>query len=152
MNTETVSLNLLKATLELQLRVHRLVQESGQQWLENATHAGNEGIAEASAEIEGLLDAETWQELATLPVQAFWRQLQLRVGDTRALTQVIVNNQMAFIQGLQQAIQHWQKSASEAVGQDALLPLPDTLKQWGAAWSAKQEKDSSSKTGGRDGG
>lgn len=153
MNTETVSFDLLKVTLELQLRVHQLVQESGQQWLENATHAGHESIAEADADIESLLAADTWQELAKVPVQAFWQRLRLRVGDTRALTQVVVNNQMAFIQGLQQAIQHWQESASEAVAQDdARLPLPDIFKQWGVAWPAKQDKDGPSKTGGRSGG
>ena len=49
MSNETIPLNLFKANLELQLRLQRLVQETGQQWLENATRAGKDGIAEIAA-------------------------------------------------------------------------------------------------------
>ena len=35
MSNETIPLNLFKANLELQLRLQRLMQENGQQWLEN---------------------------------------------------------------------------------------------------------------------
>ena len=73
MSNETIPLNLFKANLELQLRLQRLMQENGQQWLENATRAGKDGIAESGTEIESLLKAQNWQELATLPAQAFWR-------------------------------------------------------------------------------
>ena len=58
MSNETIPLNLFKANLELQLRLQRLVQENGQQWLENATRAGKDGIAESGAEIENLLKAK----------------------------------------------------------------------------------------------
>ena len=84
MSNETIPLNLFKANLELQLRLQRLVQENGQQWLENATRAGKDGIAESGAEIESLLKAQNWQELATLPAQAFWRQFQYHVGGAQA--------------------------------------------------------------------
>ena len=67
MSNETIPLNLFKANLELQLRIQRLMQENGQQWLENATRAGKDGITESGAEIESLLKAKNWQELATLP-------------------------------------------------------------------------------------
>ena len=36
MSNETIPPNLFKANLELQLRLQRLMQENGQQWLENA--------------------------------------------------------------------------------------------------------------------
>jgi len=101
MSNETIPLNLFKANLELQLRLQRLVQENGQQWLENATRAGKDGIAESGAEIESLLKAQNWQELATLPAQAFWRQFQYHVGGAQALTQVAIKNQTTFTQGLQ---------------------------------------------------
>ena len=51
MSNETIPLNLFKANVELQLRLQRLMQENGQQWLENATRAGSESIAESCAEI-----------------------------------------------------------------------------------------------------
>ena len=47
---------------------------------------GKDGIAESGAEIESLLKAQNWQELATLPAQAFWRQFQHHVGGAQALT------------------------------------------------------------------
>lgn len=58
MSNETIPLNLFKANVELQLRLQRLMQENGQQWLENATRAGSESIAESGAEIESLLKAQ----------------------------------------------------------------------------------------------
>ena len=67
MSNETIPLNLFKANVELQLRLQRLMQENGQQWLENATRAGSESIAESGAEIESLLKAQNWQELARCP-------------------------------------------------------------------------------------
>jgi hypothetical protein len=153
MSNETIPLNLFKANLELQLRLQRLMQENGQQWLENATRAGSENIAESGTEIESLLKAQNWQELATLPAQAFWRQFQHQMGGAQALTQVAIKNQTTFTQGLQQAIQDWQKSVTQAVGQaDAILPFQDIFKQWGAVWAKAQDKDAPAKTGGRNAG
>ena len=126
MSNETIPLNLFKANVELQLRLQRLMQENGQQWLENATRAGSESIAESGAEIESLLKAQNWQELATLPAQAFWRQFQYHVGGAQALTQVAINYQSSFTLGLHQAIQDWQKSVTDGVGlSDAILPFQD---------------------------
>lgn len=153
MSNETIPLNLFKANLELQLRLQRLMQENSQQWLENATRAGKDGIAESGAEIESLLKAKNWQELATLPAQAFWRQFQYHVGGAQALTQVAIKNQTTFTQGLQKAIQDWQKSVTQAVGQgDAVLPFQDIFKQWGAVWASAQDKEAPGKTGGRNAG
>ncbi len=135
MSNETIPLNLFKANLELQLRLQRLMQENGQQWLENATRAGSENIAESGTEIESLLKAQNWQELATLPAQAFWRQFQHQMGGAQALTQVAIKNQTTFTQGLQQAIQD-----------------QDIFKQWGAVWAKAQDKDAPAKTGGRNAG
>src|SRR5690606_24985820 len=116
MSNETTPFSLFKAHLELQLRLQRLMQENGQQWLESATRAGSERITESSAEIESLLKAKNWQELATLPAQAFWRQSQHYVGGAQALTHVAIQNRTAFTQGLQQAIHDWQESVTQTVG------------------------------------
>ena len=35
-----------------------------------------EGLAETSAKIEGLLQSASWQTLATLPSESFWRLLR----------------------------------------------------------------------------
>ncbi|RTL18189.1 MAG: hypothetical protein EKK55_21465, partial [Rhodocyclaceae bacterium] len=108
---------------------------------------------ESGTEIESLLKAQNWQELATLPAQAFWRQFQHQMGGAQALTQVAIKNQTTFTQGLQQAIQDWQKSVTQAVGQaDAILPFQDIFKQWGAVWAKAQDKDAPAKTGGRNAG
>ena len=149
----TYNLSETQARAILELRLQRLMQENGQQWLENATRAGSENIAESGTEIESLLKAQNWQELATLPAQAFWRQFQYHVGGAQALTQVAIKNQTTFTQGLQIAIQDWQKSVTQAVGQgDAVLPFQDIFKQWGAVWASAQDKEAPGKTGGRNAG
>ena len=72
MSNETIPLNLFKANLELQLRIQRLMQENGQQWLENATRAGKDGITESGTEIESLLKAKNWTTTPTSRASSVW--------------------------------------------------------------------------------
>ncbi|MQU09546.1 phasin family protein [Pseudomonas helleri] len=151
MSTEnTIPLNLFKANLELQLRINRLLQENSQRWLDIASRAGTESVAESNAELENLLKANNWQALATLPGESFWRQLQQRIGDAQASAQVAISAQTAFTTGLQQAIQGWQKANIEAVGGgvDATLPFNDLFKQWGAVWASATASDGKPAKGG----
>ncbi len=135
MTVDAVPLKLHKANLELQMQINRLLQEGSHRWLDVTSKASTEGIAEAQAEIEGLRKAENWQSLATLPGESFWRLLQQRVGDTQELTQVAIKNQAAFTSGLQEAIENWQKSISEAVGSvSSAQPIQDIFKQWASLW------------------
>ncbi len=102
MSTETLSLDLYKANVELQLRITRLLQESGHQWLEAVQRASAENIAETTAEIEGLMRAGNWQALVTLPSESFWRLFQKRTGDMQLVNQIALKNQTSFASGLQQ--------------------------------------------------
>ena len=86
MTTETLPLNLLKANAELQLRLTRLLQESSHQWLDSVKEASSQGIAETSAEIEGVLRSANWQALASLPPEAFWRQFQAQTSGSWTLS------------------------------------------------------------------
>ncbi|HCE5828619.1 TPA: hypothetical protein NHK69_005145 [Pseudomonas aeruginosa] len=149
MSTETLSLDLYKANVELQLRLTRLLQESGHQWLEAVQRASAENIAETTAEIEGLLRTANWQSLATLPGESFWRLFQQRTGDAQLVNQIALKNQAVFTSGLQQALESWQKSVSSVVGgAGAAQPLQDIFKQWGAVWSdAVQPKQDKSAKG-----
>ncbi len=138
MSAQTIPLHLLKAQLELQLHLGRLLQESGQQWLEHAARSGPERIAETGSEIEGVQQTSNWQELATLPAQAFWRQTHLRMGHAQALAQTAVASQMALAQGVQQAVQDWQRQVAGALGgtqgaADTTVPWSDLLARWTAA-------------------
>lgn len=117
MSTDSnLPLALYKANLALHLRLTALLQENGQQWLELASRAFGDGIAETSDDMQSLLQAKDWQGLASLPAESFWRQVQQRFGDAQATTQVAVNSQTALISGLQDAIQTWQKDTTEALG------------------------------------
>ena len=109
-------LNLYKANLGLQVKLGRLFQESGRQWIDDGYRLVNDGIVESNAEAEALLTAEDWQKLATLPAESFWRQLQQRFGDSQAATQMAVTAQAGFVRGLQEAVQAWQKQTTEALG------------------------------------
>ena len=87
-------LNLYKANLGLQVKLGRLFQESGRQWIDYGYRLVNDGIVESNAEAEALLTAEDWQKLATLPAESFWRQLQQRFGDSQAAAQIAITAQM----------------------------------------------------------
>lgn len=128
-NTTDLPLNLYKANLELQTKVTRLAQQNLQQWLEWGNRLLGDGIADSDATVAGLLKAKNWQDVATLPADAFWRQLQQRFGDSQAAAQIAISTQTAFAQGLQEAVQAWQKEAAEALGTTSLATTQ------GSAWS-----------------
>lgn len=136
MSTETLSLDLYKANVELQLRIIRLLQETGHQWLEAVQRASTDNIAETGAEIESLLRTANWQSLGTLPGESFWRLFQQRTGDVQLVNQIAVKNQAALTGGLQQALESWQKSVGSVVGTaNVARPLQDIFGQWGANWA-----------------
>lgn len=136
MSIETLPLELYKANVELQLRITRLLQEGGHNWLEALQKGSAEGIAETTAEIESLLRSANWQSLATLPSETFWRMFQHRVNDTQTINQLAVKNQAVFTTGLQQALESWQKSVVSVVGaSESGQPVLDMFKQWGEQWT-----------------
>lgn len=149
MNTDT-PLQLIKANAELQMRLSRLLQESGQQWLEQANRGSSEVAAETGAALESLLKTSNWQELATLPAQAYWRQIQQQTSNSQALYQAAIAIQTNFTKGLQQAVQEWQSSVTSTIGTgDATAPLRDLFTQWGSAWKTATKPVETSKGSGR---
>jgi len=105
---------LWKANLDLQTRIGRLMQEGGQQWLEQGTRALGESATEFETEARKLLQAGDWQALAALPVETFWRQAEQRLGDGQAAAQVALQAQEGFVGGLAEALQEWQRDLAKA--------------------------------------
>ena len=123
-------LNLYKANLGLQVKLGRLFQESGRQWIDYGYRLVNDGIVESNAEAEALLTAEDWQKLATLPAESFWRQLQQRFGDSQAVVQIAVTAQTGFARGLQEAVQAWQQQTAGVLGEVAPAALSGGDSPW----------------------
>ena len=123
-------LNLYKANLGLQVKLGRLFQESGRQWIDYGYRLVNDGIVESNAEAEALLTAEDWQKLATLPAESFWRQLQQRFGDSQAVAQIAVTAQTDFARGLQEAFQAWQQQTAGVLGEVAPAALSGGDSPW----------------------
>ncbi len=129
-------LDLYNANLELQLRIAALIQESAQKWLELGKQAMDEALAESAGEEEQLLKTRNWQTLATLPGEAFWYQLQQRLGDAQAAARIAVESQAAFMAGVQEAIQTWQMDTTRIV--DAAIagaPLGAAWNDWFKQWN-----------------
>lgn len=145
-NKTELPLSLHKANLELQVKIGRLIQESGRQWLDFGNRLINDGIAESNAEVEELLRTQDWEKLATLPAESFWRQMQQRFGDSQAVAQLAVGAQTAFATGLQEAVRTWQKETAQALGDNPLAaPLgdpawADPFKPWEQLLSASTGK------------
>src|SRR5690606_6679587 len=97
-----------------QTRIGRLMQEGGQQWLEQGTRAVGESAAEFDTEARRLLQAGDWQALAALPVETFWRQAEQRLGDGQAAAQAALQTQEGFVGGLTEALQEWQRDLAKA--------------------------------------
>jgi len=128
---------LYQANLELQARIADLLQDSSRQWLEFGQRLVEEGVLEGNAGLEAL-GRQDWQKLASLPVDAFWRQLQQRFGDQQAAAQVSVAVQAAFARGLQDAMRDWRRDTAAALD-EASLGFPVDNPMWGAlfqGWDA----------------
>lgn len=133
-------LSLYKANSELQLRINKLVMENWKKWLELSSRAMDDGIAESQARVEQLLRAQDWTALASMPAETFGRMLQQRLGDADVTNQIAASVQAHFAQGLQEAIQTWQKDTARALGSMSDLgsaanaPWTDIMAQWGRLW------------------
>lgn len=137
MSAQTLPLDLYKANVELQLRISRLLQESGHGWLEAARQFSADGVAETGEQIDKLLRAADWQALATLPSEAFSRLLQGQLSESQTLTKLAVQSQIGFINGLQQALLSWRQGVSDALGGSAeAASFVDVFKQWAQPWVA----------------
>lgn len=138
-NTTELPLSLSKANLELQVKLVKLLQENSQKWLDFGYRLINDGIAESDNTVQNLLKAENWQKLATLPADAFWTQIQQRFGDSQAVFQIVIDAQTTLANGLQDAVQTWQKETLEAYGSAAQattftdVPWGNLFKQ--SAWN-----------------
>ena len=81
----------------------------------------------------------SWQELATLPAQAFWRHAHLRMGHAQALAQTAMASQMTLAQGVQQAVHDWQQQVAATLSggaqgaADTAVPWSDLLARWTSA-------------------
>jgi hypothetical protein len=145
MSTDTdLPLNLYRTSLQLQLRIAGLVQESALKWLELGKYAMDDDIAESAAEAEQLLKTRDWQTLTTLPGEAFWHQLLLGFGDAEAAARIALDAQTSFVAGLQDAIQTWQKETVRIVGEAGAATLSGTWSQFspGTAATATAAKKS----------
>lgn len=127
--TSDLPFALWKANLDLQARIARVVQDSGRAWTELGTRAAGEGAAEFDAQLRRLAQGD-WQALAALPVDAFWRQFEQRVGDSQALNQTVLRAQEDFVRGLLAALQDWQRQLADAWPDDAQALAPDVAEAW----------------------
>ncbi|WP_238345903.1 phasin family protein [Luteimonas saliphila] len=131
-NASDLPMQLWKANLDLQLRLGRLLQDSGREWMELGTRAAGEGAAELDAEFRKLLGGGDWQGLAALPVEAFWRQAEQRVGDGQAINQLALQVQDGFVRGVVEALQDWQAQLADAWSGAgvAVGATPDLAQAW----------------------
>lgn len=138
-NPTDLPMQLWKANLDLQQRIGRLIQDSGRDWMELGTRAVGETVEEGDAEVREFLRSGDWHALASLPVDAFWRQAQQRFGDGQVLAQVAVNAQNAFANGLIEALQDWQKETSGLLADAGKASEPDkALRTMFEPWLAYQ--------------
>ncbi|MDH5833299.1 phasin family protein [Luteimonas kalidii] len=131
-NASDLPMQLWKANLDLQLRLGRLLQDSGREWMELGTRAAGEGAAELDAEFRKLLGGGDWQGLATLPAEAFWRQAEQRVGDSQAIHQLALHAQEGFVRGVVEALQDWQGRLTDAWSGAGMAAgsTPDLAQAW----------------------
>lgn len=136
MNNE-LPIDLYKANAELQLQVTRLLQESSGHWLEAVQQLSAGSMQETTSRIQGLQQADDWRALATLPSDVFWRLCQGRVGDAQAVGEAAARCQVAFAEGLRQALTTWQESVIETFSTSGgTASFTQLCQRWMQPWTA----------------
>lgn len=126
MSRKTSPLALYKANAALQWRLTRLLQENSHRWLQSLQQTSAGGMAKTTHEIEQTLNSANWQAMTTLPADSLRRMLQMCASDAETIQQAAWQNQAAFIAGLQQALQTWQKETLAAMAGASALAAPQT--------------------------
>lgn len=97
-------------TLELQLTLLRLLQRSGERWLELCACAAGERVAGLLHECVINLQPLDMAELPGAARESASRQVDDLLGDNRRLGAMAWQNQVEFWTDVQQAFQTWQAS------------------------------------------
>jgi hypothetical protein len=136
-------LDMVKAGLELNVRIAKLMHESTQRWLDLTQRMGCEDIEECQEELRNLWQTDNWQRLAVLPGEAFWRQLQKRFTGNQSAIEIGIEVQADFNEGLRKALCEWQDAANGVQPHAALkseaceLPFTEFFKGWFPMWPAE---------------
>ena len=139
--TSNLPMALLKANLDLQARLGEWLQQGGRQWLEQGTRTAGESAAQFQAEAARLLQAGDWQGLAALPMETFWRQAGQQAGEGEAAAKSALESKQAFVEGLAEALQEWQRDLATAwavAGIDAGA-VPGVAGSWDALLANLQQ-------------
>ena len=137
-DASNLPLALYKANLELWLHLGQLLKDNREQWMGLLTRELEQRMAEARRGSGNVPAAGDLPSMAMLPGSELWRIAEQQVSDLQALAQTASGNQMAFVNGFQQALEEWQQATASAFGEaagDVELPaqpfqgLHDTFEQ-----------------------
>lgn len=142
MSPDNILLTLFKANMLLQMNITRLAQKSGQGWLDAARQSSGASLTETSRQIDNLLQAADWPALMALPNEMLQRHSDQQQGGQQALTQIAIQQQILFANGLQQALVAWQKSVVEAFGdRPGAASFVEIMRQWGRPWTGNADHE-----------
>ena len=137
-DASNLPLALYKANLELWLHLGQLLKDNREQWMGLLTRELEQRMSEARRGAGNVPAAADLPSRAMLPGSELWRIAEQQVSDLQALAQTASGNQMAFVNGFQQALEEWQQATASAFGEaagDVELPaqpfqgLHDTFEQ-----------------------
>lgn len=137
-DASNLPLALYKANLELWLHLGQLLKDNREQWMGLLTRELEQRMSEARRGAGNVPAAADLPSMAMLPGSELWRIAEQQVSDLQALAQTASGNQMAFVNGFQQALEEWQQATASAFGEaagDVELPaqpfqgLHDTFEQ-----------------------
>lgn len=111
---KNLTMALFQANLDLAQQTGKLLQENAQRWFEFNAKV----FADGNAQAESLLKSNAWQTPGQQP-EALAGAMQQRVEGSQAVVQAIIENQTAFLTGLSEALQNWQKQSAAAMGECA---------------------------------
>ena len=128
MHPQSLPLDLHRANAGLQWRIGQLLRESDSFWLEAAHGFG------AGKRIDKPLRAGRGKSTSSEALRLLLRDEAIA---SRVFTRLAVQGQIAFTNGMQQALLRWRDGISEAfAGNVEAAPFVDVFRQWAHPWIA----------------
>ena len=138
---QTLALDLSKINLSLHMRLLQLAQKNAQLWLGLGQRLLENNAASSEKAQDTLQGVTEWAQMAQLPGDTYWAQVQEALNNMQAAMQESISAQSKLGADAQKVLQSWQQQVLQSMG---CLTSPVVEAQqaqqpsWQAMWAPMQ--------------
>ena len=135
---QTLALDLSKINLALHMRLLQLAQKNAQLWLGLGQRLLENHAANSEKAQDTLQGVSEWAQMAQLPGDTYWAQMQEAVNNVQTAMQESISAQSKLGADAQKVLQDWQQQVLQSMGCLTSPATADAQQPWQAAWAPMQ--------------